>query len=129
MVATDPGYDGIVCAGDLVGVFPWMIAVTSWSHISCSLLVPSLSSLKRGPDIGEMWELGDCVFCKGTCGEPILDNRPVWVAGVCVSPVACGVMDSVLAARLVAGVAESPVGGWAEPVLLGCGDVCWSISG
>ena len=125
----DPGLDGIVCAGDLVGVFSWMIVVTSWSHISSSLLVLSLSSVKRGPDIGEMWELEACVFCKGTCGEPILDNRPVWVAGVCVSPVAWGAVDSVLAAVLVAGVAESPAGSWAEPGLLGCGEVCWSISG
>ena len=69
-----------------------------------------------------MWELEACVFCKGTCGEPVLDNRPVWVAGVCVSPVVCGVVGSVLAARLIAG-------SWAEPGLLGCGDVCWSISG
>ena len=104
----DPGLDGIVCAGDLVGVFSQMIVVTSSSHISCSLLVLSLSSVKRGPDIGEMWELESCVFCKGTCSELVLDNRPMWIAGVCVSPVACGVVDSVLAARLVAGVAESP---------------------
>ena len=120
----DPGLDGIVCAGDLVGVFSWMIVVISWSNISCSLLVLSLSSVKRGPDIGE---LESCVFCKGICGEPILDNRPV--AGVCASLVACGVVDSVLAAGMVAGVAESPVGSWAEPGLLGCGEVCWSISG
>ena len=120
----DPGHDGIVCAGDLVGVFSQMIVVTSWSHISCSLLVLSLSSIKRGPDIGEMWELGDCVFCKGICGEPIMDNRPMWVAGVCVSPVACGAVDSVLAAGLVAGVAESPAGSWAGPGMLGCGEVC-----
>ena len=125
----DPGLDGIVCAGDLVGVFSQMIVVTSWSHISCSLLVLSLSSVKRGPDIGEMWELEACVFCKGTCSEPILDNRTACVAGVCVSPVACGVVDLVVAAGLVAGVAESSVGSWAEPGLLGCGEVCWSISG
>ena len=55
----DQGFDGIVCAGDLVGVFSWMIVVTSWSHISCSLLVLSLSSVNRGPDIGEMWEVGE----------------------------------------------------------------------
>ena len=97
-----------------------MIVLPSWSHISCSLLVLSLSSIKRGPDIGEMWELGHCVFYKGTCGEPILDNRPMWVAGVCASPVACGAMDSVLATGLVAGVVESPVGSWAEPV-------CWAV--
>ena len=42
---------------------------------------------------------------------------------------ACGVVDSVLAAGLVAGVAEFPVGGWAEAGPLGCGEVCWSISG
>ena len=125
----DPGLDGIVGAGDLVGVFSQMIVVTSWSHISYSLLVLSLSSVKRGPDIGEMWGLESCVFCKGTCSEPILDNRPVWVAGVCASPVACGVVDSVLAARLVAGAAESPTSSWVEPGLLGYGEVCWSISG
>ena len=125
----DPGLDGIVCAGDLVGVFSRMIVVTSWSHISCLLLVLSLSSVKRETDIGEMWGLEACVFCKGTCSEPVLDNRPVWVAGVCVSQVACGAVDSVLAALLVTGVAESPAGSWAEPGLLGCGEVCWSISG
>ena len=27
----DPGLDGIVCAGDLVGVFSWMKVVTSES--------------------------------------------------------------------------------------------------
>ena len=124
-----PGLDSIVCAGDLVGVFSWMIVVTSWSHISCSLLLLSLSSINRGPDIGEMWEVGVCAFCNGTCSKPVLDNRSTWVAGVCASPVACGAVDSVLAAGLVAGLAESPVGSWAEPGLLGCGEVCWSISG
>ena len=91
-----------------------MIVVTFWSHISCSLLVLSLSSVKRGPDIGEMWELEACVFCKGTCGEAILDNRPVWVAGVCVSPVAC------LAARLLQG--------WLNLLwLAGLNQVCWVV--
>ena len=106
----DPGLDGIVYAGDLVGVLSQMIVVTSWSHISCELLVLSLSSVKRGPDIGEMWELESCVFCKGTCGEPVLDSRPMWVAGACVSRVPCGAVDSVLADGLVAGTAESPAG-------------------
>ena len=78
----DPGLDGIVCAGDLVGVFFQMIVVTSWSHISSSLLVLSLSSVKRGPDIGEMWKLEACVFCKSICSEPILDSSPMWAAGV-----------------------------------------------
>ena len=89
----------------------------------------SLSSVNRGPDIGEMWEVGVCAFCNGTCSEPVLDNRPTRVAGVCASSVAGGMVDSVLAAGLVAGVAESPVGSWAEPGLLGCGEVCWSMSG
>ena len=72
------------------------------------------------------WRL--CIL-QSTCSEPILDNRLVWLAGVCVSTVACGTMDWVLAAGLVVGVAESPVGSWAEPGLQGCGGVCWSISG
>ena len=42
---------------------------------------------------------------------------------------ACGEADSGLATGLVAGVAECPVGGWAETGLLGCGEICWSISG
>ena len=42
---------------------------------------------------------------------------------------ASGAVDSVLAARLVAGAAESPAGSWAEPGLLDCGGVCWSIPG
>ena len=67
-----------------------------------------------------MWEVGDCVFCDGTCGEPILDNRSAWVAGVCASPVAGGVVDSVLAAGLVAGAAESPVDS-------GLNQVCWVV--
>ena len=53
----------------------------------------------------------------------------MWVTGVCVSPVACGVVDLIVAAGLVAGVPESPVGSWAEFGLLGCGEVCWSMSG
>ena len=76
-VAMDPGLSGIVCASDLGGVFPWMIVVISWSQISCPLLVLSLSSIKRGPDNREMWELEACVICKGTCGELALDNRSV----------------------------------------------------
>ena len=72
----------MVGTGDLVGVFSWIIVVTSWSHISCSLLVLSLASVKRGPDIGEMWELETCVFCISICGEPVLDSSPMWVAGV-----------------------------------------------
>ena len=125
----DPGLDGIVCAGDLIGVFSRMIVVTSWSQISYLLLVLSLSSVERGPDIAEMQGFEACVFCNGTCGEPILDNRSALQAGVCASPVTYGVVDSVLAAGLVAGVAESTVGSWAETGLLGCGEVCWSISG
>ena len=72
----DPGLGGMVCAGDLVCVSPWMLVVISWSHISCLLLVLSLSSVKRGPDIGEMWELEACVFCKSICGEPVWTAAP-----------------------------------------------------
>ena len=56
------------------------------------------------------------VFCK----ERTRHWRNV---AVCESS-GCGAVDSVVEAGLVAGAAESPACSWAEPGLLGCGEVC-----
>ena len=92
-----------------------MILSTSWSHISSSLLllVLSLSSVNRGPDICDICDPDSCVLLlwKNTCGVPSLAGGTVFAGGSGITVAFHGGVELDLSAWPPVRVADSPMVG------------------